>query len=197
MNAPWWLPEKLDALYGAIAGGLIAFLSSFFTNRHALKRQRVELAHQAEQKEKERQHALKREIYVPVVEAGNVAVSFLAQIATLLFEALQGNNPIVELNRHVAKLSLVAPFEVMDAVHAGLAQVAKAYMLLTGERLVIHRFACELASIDAALERWSSLQKSHFDKLEEIDFGAPVRTPPDSRDTPHEPRAQFDSEEDK
>jgi hypothetical protein len=112
MNVPWWLPEKVDVLYGAIVGGLVAFLSSLltvsFTSWHALKRQRIDLAHQAEQKEKERQHALKREIYVPVVEAASAAVAFLAQIPTVPFEALHADNPVVQLARQVARLSLVA-----------------------------------------------------------------------------------------
>src|SRR5438552_8082656 len=59
----WWIPEKVDTIYGAITGGLIALISgltvSVLTNRYASRRQKIELGHQAEQKERERQYALK------------------------------------------------------------------------------------------------------------------------------------------
>jgi hypothetical protein len=44
MNIHSFLPDKLDAIYGALASGLIAFLTSYLSNRHSLKRQENELA---------------------------------------------------------------------------------------------------------------------------------------------------------
>lgn len=162
MNGPWWLPERLDTLYGAIAGGLIAFLSAFLTNRHALKRQKLDLAHQAEQKEKERLHAMKRDIYLPYLGALGSAVSFVARIATVPFENLTVETPLDELGKQVAKISLVAPPEVVEPVDRGHAGLRKISAVLISERQVIQELDGNLKILDASLENLSTEVKANL-----------------------------------
>ena len=59
-----FIPEKLDAIYGALVGGClaggVAVVVNFLSHRQALKKLNLELSHQAQQREKERQLTLKR-----------------------------------------------------------------------------------------------------------------------------------------
>src|ERR1019366_2093839 len=111
----------------------------FLTNRHSLERQKIELAHQAQEKEKERHYALKREIYLPLLEAVSAAVNFVVQVPTMPIEKLNSDNPVGELGKAISKLNLVAPPEVMEPVTRGQTYLIKIYMVLTNERLAIQK----------------------------------------------------------
>jgi hypothetical protein len=46
-----FLPDKFDAIYGAMVGGGVAMLVNFFTNRNSRKMLSLQLTHQATQRE--------------------------------------------------------------------------------------------------------------------------------------------------
>lgn len=162
----WVAPEKMDAIYGACVGGLIAFVTAFFANRHALKRQKLELTFQMDEKRKERQHSLKREVYLPLVVAANEAVAFVTQLPTVPFERIRNDNPMNELARQIARLNLIAPPEVMKPVSEGHTLLMKCYMALTAERFAIHKIDLEVGGIDSAIENWRTQQRAAIQRLE-------------------------------
>ena len=87
-------PEKFDPIYAAVVGALIAMVSGFFTalivGWQARKRQKTDLKHSAEQKELERVHSLKREVYLPFSDALAAAVGFVPTIPTCPIDSARG-----------------------------------------------------------------------------------------------------------
>jgi len=108
MNFQSIAPDKFGAIYGALVAGGAAVIVAYLSNRHAFKRLNLELQHQTEQKERERQFALRRDIYVPLLEAASSAMSYYGQIGTVPSELFRQPEPLNALARQIAKLNVIA-----------------------------------------------------------------------------------------
>jgi hypothetical protein len=167
-----FMPEKLDAIYGALVGGGVAIIVSFLSNRHALKRLKLELSHQAAQREIERQLALKREIYIPLLEAASNAMSFYAQIGTVSIELIKQPEPLNSLARHIAKLNIVASKDVVDAVNVSHKQLAIGTIKLFKERFAIEAISAQLSSAESQIKLHESRSESFNQRFEKhVDAG--------------------------
>lgn len=160
-RAQSWIPEKPDSIYAALVGGLIGLVAglsgAMLTNRHALKRQQAQLTHEKDQNEKERQHALRREIYLPLAEAVSAAGMFVMQTPTLALEAFSSpENPMMKLDRQVGKLNLIASREVIEPVNVGYTSLQKCYMLVLSERYLIEKARIALSGVISSGERCRS-----------------------------------------
>ncbi len=148
----WWMPEHTDAMFGAAVGGGIALLTAILTNRNARKRQKIELQHQAVEREKERQHALKRETYIPIAEAATDAVAFVAQLPTIAADQLRTMAPLNELGRLASRSGLISPPAVQEALSKFHRQLQKIAMELVLERLAIEDVAGEIESAGLGIQ---------------------------------------------
>ena len=110
------MPERPDVIYGAAIGGAIALLTAFLTNRNARKRQAQDLNHSSTEKDKERHYTLKRETYLPLLEASSGAIAFVMQIPTVPVEQLRAQEPMLQLARLIARLGVIAPAAVQEPV---------------------------------------------------------------------------------
>jgi hypothetical protein len=159
-SAPWWVPEKPDAILGAIIGGMIAFLTAWLSNRNARKRQAQELSFSSSEKDKERLFALKRETYLPLIEATSAAFGYSVQIATLPSEQVRAQEPLMTMGRLIARLGLIAPKEVQVAVQKTHLQLTALVMKQIGERAVIDKISSDLATIDFEIQLRLDRQKA-------------------------------------
>jgi hypothetical protein len=158
----------------AIAGAGIALVGTVLSNRRARERQLLDLQHQAEQKEKERQHALKRDVYIPLAEATASAMSFIGQIASAPSEAVQKMEAVNALTRQVARATFVAPRAVMEPLQLGLRCLATNFMDLLKERMRIDLVSAQIANIDITIQSHSARQSTLQDRLDkQLDSGTP------------------------
>lgn len=172
MNLQSFLPDKLDAIYGALVGGGVAIIVSFLSNRHALKRLKLELLHQKQQRETERQLALKRETYIPLLEAASSAMSYYGEIATVSMDLIRKPEPINLLSRHVAKLNIVASKEVVEAVNVAHKQIVIGVIKLIKERLAIEAITAQISSVESQIKIYESKSESFNQRFEKhIDAG--------------------------
>ena len=141
------LPEKFDPIYAAIAGACIAMVAACTTaiigGYQARSRQRIDLAHSATQKELERLHSLRREVYLPFSDAMSAAVGFIPTIPTCAIDTIRSLQPLAELGRHFARLSLIAPPKVIEPA-------MKAFLILqaVATALINKRWCIEDAAMD-------------------------------------------------
>lgn len=172
MNPQLFLPDKLDAIYGALVGGGVAIIVSFLSNRHALKRLKLELSHQTQQRETERQLALKRETYIPLLEAASRAMSFYGEIATVSMELIRKPEPINLLSQHIAKLNIVASKEVVEAVNIAHKQIVIGIIKLFKERLAIEVITAQISSVESQIKLYELKSESFNQRFEKhIDAG--------------------------
>jgi hypothetical protein len=163
----WWSPERIPAVYGAVAGAAIAFIGNWLTNRHNAKLKKIELAHQAEQKEKERQHALKTDVYLPLCEAVADAVGFIARTSNIPFEQLYAlETPATRLSRQMARINIIAPRDLFEPLNVGLNKLMKCFMTLVSERMLIESVSTNIKVTNSSIERIQSEQKDLTRRLE-------------------------------
>jgi hypothetical protein len=166
----WWMPERFDAIYGAAIGGAIALLTSIFSNRNARKRQTIDLKAQSEERDKERHYSLKREVYLPLIEASSGAISFVMQLPTVALEQLRTQEPLMHFARQAARLGLIAPSSVQIPVQKAQKQLMQTAMMLMNERWAIENVATEISTnnlgVQLRLNRQKELQlrqEKHID----------------------------------
>lgn len=159
MTKPWWMPEHPDAMYGAALGGAIALLTALFTNRNARKRQAQDLAHSTAEKERDRQYTLRREIYLPLVEASNSAVAFVCQTPTAPLEQLKNQEPLFHLGRLMARLGLIAPPPVQESVQKAHMLLMQLSFMLINERWAIEAVSSDISTIDFEIQLRLNRQK--------------------------------------
>jgi hypothetical protein len=169
-------PDKLDAIYGALVGGClaggVAIVVNFLSNRQSLKKLGLEISHQAQQREMERQLSLKREIYIPLMEAFNNAISFYGRMGTAPSELIRQMEPLSALSRHVSKMSVVASKDVMEAVHAASKNLALETLKLMKERMRIEAFYAQIESVESQIKFLESQSASLSQRFEKhIDAG--------------------------
>src|SRR5262245_17494427 len=68
-----WLKLVPESIWGAIVGALIGsgltLVGVWLTNRQALKQQRLLFAHESKEKQRERLSNLRRDVYLPAIDA--------------------------------------------------------------------------------------------------------------------------------
>jgi hypothetical protein len=164
------MPEKADAIYGPVMGAIIALLSAtmvaFLAHRHALKRQIAELEHEAEREDKERQYQLKKETYLPLVESLSEAQAFVAQTPTVEFSQLTTlETPLMKLCRIVARIELIAPREVVQAVSDSYHSLIKCQLVLLDGRLPIRFIEDALSALGKSIEASGADQKNVIEQI--------------------------------
>ena len=154
-----FFPEKPDLIYASLITALTATVSVWLTHKYSLHRQKLDLEHaqirqgkdlkhSAEEKEAERVFELKRDIYLPAIEDFTVATSYASQIPVLAMERIYEGKPILDLARSTGRLALIAPKDVLTAVHAAVAHLLTNVMTLTRERLAIAHVEFQLDGLN-------------------------------------------------
>lgn len=179
-------PEKFDPIYAAAIASFSALVSAIVTTwisgSHARKRQDRDLDHSAKQKEFERLHSLRREVYLPFCDAAAAAIAFVPTIPNCPAEQMRALQPVMELGRHFARVNLIAPPSVIEPSTRAFYHLQVIITTLLSKRLEIDAVASELNLKEEAsrtmIERLrgineqtqeligSELHKARFDSLQ-------------------------------
>ena len=173
-------PEKFDPIYAAMVGALIAMVSGLVTalvvGFQARQRQKLDLTHSAKQKELERVHSLKREIYLPFSDAMAAAVGFVPTIPTCSIETIRSMQAMTEFGRHYARVSLIAPQQVIQPVMKSFLCLQTVVMALVNKRRAIDDAASELDLNQKATDFLLDRQKKLNARMEALnDTGEPTQ----------------------
>lgn len=169
-------PEKFDPIYAALTGALLAMIGSWITawitGKQATTRQKNDLEHSCRERENERKHAasqkelerlyaLRREVYLPFIDAMSNAVSFVPTIPTCPIEAIQTLSQLAELARHFSRVSVIAPPPVIEPVMRVVLYLQTVTTTLINRRWPIEEVASELClnrnSVQWMLDRQKNL----------------------------------------
>ena len=121
-------PEKTDYIWSAGVGAFSALLAAYLTNKVSLDRQMGDQRHERDESERERQHELKKDVYLPIAEAMPKAMAFLTLAPTLPLSEVAPLGPLQQYAGMLPKLLLVAPADVIEpafkiaGIMSGLAQ---------------------------------------------------------------------------
>jgi hypothetical protein len=111
----WFIPNRPEMIYAAVVGAGSAIVSAFLVNKHARKLHIAELKHDTEQKEFERLHSLRRELYLPLADSMARASDSIVKLVDSRATEADYCDPLIEFNRLLSKVTLVGSPAVIEA----------------------------------------------------------------------------------
>lgn len=131
--------QVLQIIPGGVWGFLAGMMSSIavlvIANRHNLRQQRIQLAHDAREHDRERQMQLRRDVYLPASDAVVSIMSAMSKFINLdiheeeLTGVLEANGPPLQ------RVQMVASEETVRAVSAAQRDSAPMFMRLIAMRI--------------------------------------------------------------
>jgi hypothetical protein len=170
---PDWMLVAIDLIktipgvvWGAVLAALIAFGATTLTNRNSRKQLRMQLIHDAQQRDRERALALKRDVYLPAAEALVGGQQVLGELVNLEVELGEVQQVINKAFAAASKVHVVGNEHTVRALLAFLGALVPAYFEVLQLRLPIalranqaklHRSIADKAAAD--LVRTTELMK--------------------------------------
>jgi hypothetical protein len=157
-----------DVVWAALIAAGIAFLTTRLSNRNSRQQLQMQLDHDARQKNREREMALRRDVYLPALEAVTRCSAALGQLANLDADLAAVGRQLVADLATIAKVQLIASEPTIEAIMAFLRAFLPAYIEIMSLRapLLIRQqvIAVEQSVIDrsfAELQRLTQLMRQH------------------------------------
>ncbi len=136
VTAAWEFLGKIPATFwGVVAGSFFTLLGLWFTNRAQAERLERQLTHDRALKTLEREMTLKRDVYLPAVEAiaaGVMVVSRLGDLAPSFAEVM---SDLSSRGGAIERATLVGSDETLSALVAVQSTLGSKIAALTPERL--------------------------------------------------------------
>lgn len=104
-------------VFGAVWGSLFGLLSSTLAERWSAARAKAQREHDSQEKARDRNMTLRREVYLPLAADVNEALTFLSTMPTRTIEAIGGADPLSRLGAAASKLGLVASADTAAAAN--------------------------------------------------------------------------------
>lgn len=166
-----------DVVWAAIIASALTTGGVFLTNRHSRKQQQealkqdslqhiASLAHDAEQRDKERKMSLRREVYLPAADAIYKSQSLLMQLLNLDMSE-QEVAPLLSTElTFINKALVVGSDKTIQAVHSVQHELSVTFMDLVFKRLRLINRKHLIASL-AKSEDDQQLEKLHAEQAQE------------------------------
>jgi hypothetical protein len=131
------IPDIPDVVWAAIIAALIAWFTTFLSNRNSREQLRMQLHDGAEQRDRERAMALRRDVYLPTIEAIVRAQGALGRLLDLNADVSEISRQMVTDQATIAKVHLVASEATVRGVLEYQAALMPAYLEFSAERMVL------------------------------------------------------------
>src|ERR1700730_19422557 len=132
-----------DVVRAALIAALVAFLTTTLSNRNSRKQLQMQLSHSTQEQDRDRAMALRRDVYLPALEAVARSHGALGQTANLDADMTAVSTQLVADLATIAKVHLVANEATVRGLLAFQKALMPAYFELTTRRipLVVRREA--------------------------------------------------------
>jgi hypothetical protein len=140
-----WMPHLPDAVWGAVVGAGIALLTTFLNNRHSRKQLRMQLADNALQRDRDRAMALRRDVYLPAVEAVTRMQATLGRLLDIEADQSKIGRQVSVDQSILAKVHLVASESTVRALMAYQGAFMPVYIeiIMLRAPLLVHKAGLE------------------------------------------------------
>jgi hypothetical protein len=133
------LLDKIPATFwGVVVGSLFTLTGIFFTNRANNRRLSLQLQHDRELKNREREMTFRKDTYAAAAEAIAVSMTALSKLSELSFSLKEVSATYLEKSPALAKVNLVAGEDTIRALANFGTEFAAAFFRLTQQRMVLN-----------------------------------------------------------
>lgn len=154
------------AVFGNVVSGLvgsvITLLGVFFSNWHNRRLKRDELGHDATQREREREMALRRDVFLPAVESALAMQSSLGALTNLEMPVAPASERFQASNATFAKVAAVGAPETVAACQMLSNAFGSAFWELSLHRAELQGCQNRLTDLDRNIEIHEGLRDSWF-----------------------------------
>ncbi|RQR21634.1 hypothetical protein DIE23_37890 [Burkholderia sp. Bp9143] len=143
-----------------VVGSVITLLGVLFSNWHNRRLKRDELGHAAAQRDREREMALRRDVFLPAVEAGLVMQSSIGAVTNLEMSVATVVERFQASNATFAKVAVVGAQETVTACQQLSAGLGAAFTDLSLQRGTLQQYQNRLAELDRYIAIHEGLRDS-------------------------------------
>ena len=123
-----------DVVWAAIIASLLTVLGVFLTNRGSSHRLLKELLHDSEQRDRERNMDLRREIYLKAAEALTVNHMVLMKLSDLSTSYSELSNQFSKTTASISKVNIIGSNKTVEAVTTLSSIIGKKFLELSAQR---------------------------------------------------------------
>lgn len=134
-------------VWAAIIASLLTLSGVLLTNWDNRKRLTAQLTHDSIQRDREREMAIRRDVYLAAAEAVAEAQERLGRIASMELQELGEKFSGTSLSPSINKIQLIASEKTVKAVSAFTQKYSESIMELFPSKLYLNRLQSELANI--------------------------------------------------
>jgi hypothetical protein len=147
--------------WGIVVGSLLALAGVVLSNRANLRNLREQFLHDREVRTKEREHALRKEVYLEVAEAIKTGIECISQHANidLTHEALVG--PYMAKSSSIAKAYVIGGAEVVTTLVTLGGKISTAMLRLAAKRAELFGYKQRIAEREEKM-RLADSESSRF-----------------------------------
>ncbi|PRE09676.1 hypothetical protein [Burkholderia multivorans] len=160
-----WLKLVPNVVWSGIVGSLVTVVGVLFTNLGLSKRHREQLAHSARESAVEREMDLRRDIYIPAIEATVVAFSAIGSMSDPTVKQSDVNEKFSDALAKIGKANAIATAETVHAIGDltdGIRELFTRLIITRQPILALHgRMTAENGVVDRAVGdhgRWVQIQ---------------------------------------
>jgi hypothetical protein len=173
---PWlalaltWFESIPGTFWGVIAGSFFSLTGVALTNRAADKRLRTQLANDRELRAKERELALRKDIYLAAAEAFQAGLLALQGIWNLDLSNEQLSAIATEKAAALAKVYIIGSQRSLDAVAFAEGQLNKAFLEGTAKRIPLLALKSRISLLDVQFDRFSNSSEQLIEMMKQFNI---------------------------
>lgn len=158
------------AAAAAILSSILSFVASTRSNRNARKQLERQLRHNAEQQNRERGMSLRRDVYLPAVEALVRSQGVLGEVVNPDSDLTEIGQQLVANQATMAKIHLVGGMKTVRALMAYINELMPAYLELSAMRLPIDARRQTIATEKALMDRSNAEQQQSIELMKQFNL---------------------------
>ena len=159
------IPHISDVIWAAIIASGISFISVYLSNRNSRVQQKAGLQHDAEQRDREREMSLRRDVYLKATEAITKGQNFLIRLANLDIPSQSFDDDYREESASLAKIHIVATNETVQAVQTYLQYFGAAFLELSLKRAPLLARKNRIENLDSLIEQSAKEGSLYFEQM--------------------------------
>lgn len=163
-----------DVVWAAVLASLLTLEGVLLTNRGNNNRLLEQLRHDKDQRDREREMGLRRDVYLKAAESVSKAMSAIARTSNLDITEDELGNDLSESSASFSKIHIIGKYKTVQAVSQFSSELAAVYLLLLTKRVPLLKKKNKISIIDGLIEKSSREREKIIEMMKEQNLQGPA-----------------------
>lgn len=165
-----WAEQIPATFWGVVAGSIFSILGVWLTNRSSDKRLLKQLDHEREASSKEREMALKKDVYLAASEAIFTGISVIGNFSNFELNEHEIIKASAEKSSVIAKVHVIGSFQTIKAISNLSNELSSIYLNLFSERAKIAKDKIEKDILLKSITDYSRQRDSTLEMIKQYNL---------------------------